>query len=69
MKYRPDQSKQLMFDIYDTVFNTQKQKVEYYLAIGTDYSLDLLVNENVMKVGKVLFCHEIFKRARHIQHL
>jgi len=59
MKYRPDQSKQMMFDIYDTVFNTQKQKVEYYLAIGTDYSLDLLVNENVIKVGTVLFCHEI----------
>jgi len=53
MKYRPFQSNQLLFDIYDTLYGTQRKKAEYDLAIGTDYILDLLVNENVIKVREV----------------
>ena len=54
MRYRPMQAKQMLFDVFDEEWDTQKKLIKYRLEVGVNYTLDLRVQDKVIQVSTSL---------------
>jgi len=54
MRYRPMQAKQMLFDVFDEEWDTQKKLIKYRLEVGVSYTLELRVQDKVIQVSTSL---------------